>query len=290
LAATIVMVVRREGSTASRIVLGWAVLMNFGVAFATATGIPDEGRINNHFYGRYVSLFAGVWSLVALTSLVRAHWRRAALLVGTAAAIEIGSLGVAWLYAHHRFPHEKFISFDAAELSFLSHDYHRLHLVWVTALSFGFLGLFVVLFARGSLSRGRGRNPLDERHRLVAVGLVGLLALNLVAVRSMTSWITAGSQDAQYHPGPAELVRDAHVAPGSSIEEATNVPWEIDQRHQREVYWERLATFNPAGGPPGHPMYAVTLVGWPGTRYGYSVDRVVLEGNSTFWIVWRRSP
>ncbi|MGE5155960.1 MAG: hypothetical protein ACM3JP_00500 [Betaproteobacteria bacterium] len=287
LAAAIVMVLRREGPRATRIVLGLTVLMNLGVAFATATGIPDEGRINKHFSGRYVSLFAGVWSLVALTTLARASWGRAALLVGGAAAIEVGSLGVAWLYAHRGFPHEKFISFDAADLSFLSHDYHRLHLVEPTLLSFGFMVGFVVLFARGRPVRVRGRSLLDERHRLAVVGLGGLLVLSLAAVTSMTNWVTAGAQAAQYRPGPAELVRDAHVPVGSSVEEAANVPWQINQRHQREVYWQRLVTFDPAGSPPGQPAYAIALDGWPGALYGYTAEIVVREADRPVWVVWR---
>jgi hypothetical protein len=287
LAATLAILVRREEPLETRIVLGFAFLATIGVALATAAGIPDEGRINNHFYGRYVSVFAGVWALVAITVLARSTWRRSAALVAGAVLIEVGSLGVTWLYAHQQFPREAYYAFDAAELAFLNNDNHdRLHLLASTGLSIAGMLVAVLIFARGSIGgAARGWNLLDYRQRLVAVGMVGLLGLNLVAARWITNSITENTQRAQYRPGPVELVRDAHVPPGSSIEEATNVAWDVNQRHQLEVYWEQLDSFDPAGAPPGRPTYVVALASWPGDRYGYKVDRVEPQ---EAWVLWRR--
>jgi hypothetical protein len=288
LAIAVVVLVRREGPLATRIVLGTALASNLGIAFATATAIPDEGRISNHFYGRYVALFGGFWALVALITLARTVARRAYRLAGLAVAILVGSLGVAWLYSRHLWPREAFVSFDAPEISFLSHDYRHAHLLWITGLTIvGIAGFAFVLSGRPRLLLS-GRT-IPRSHRTVPILLLCALTLvNLEAMRSITNWIPAGSVTMQYQPGPAELIRDAHIPPGSSIVEAANVPWKINQRHQREVYWERLAPFDPTGAPAGAPTYAVSLGSWKGTDFGYSIDHIFTDPDKTVWVVWHR--
>jgi hypothetical protein len=285
LAAAIMALARRETALATRIVLGSALVMNLGIAFATAAGIPDENRVNNHIYGRYVSLFAGLWCLVAIIALSRASVRRAAELVAAATAIEWGTLGLVWLHAHQLMAHEEFNSFDAAELSFLSRDYRHLHLVAMTELSI----VLMLAWAAGLTGWRALRSPHAAVYgrRIAIAALTALLLLNLAATSSMTHSIAFYSSRVQYQPGPDELVRDARVQPGSSIAEASNIPWAINQRHQREVYWAPLPSFNPDGAPPGYPTYAVALAGWPGARYGYTIDHIYPDAAHVTWIVWQ---
>jgi hypothetical protein len=287
IAMTIIMLIRRQGPLATRIVLGLSLATMLGIALATATGIPDEGRINNHFYGRYVSLYAGVWTLVAVIGLTRATARRAIATVGLAILVVLGTVGVTWLYSRGLWSKEVFVSFDAPELSFLSHDYHHLHVLWMTAMAIaGIIGFAVVLSGR-LIIQVWGHTVLSGTRRTAIVLLCLVTLVNLVAMRSITNWVARGSQYAQYHPGPAQLVRDGHVPPGSSIVEADNVPWRINQRHQREVYWEQLHQFNYSGGPSGDPKYVISLSTWDGYNYGYVVDRVFTDPDKTTWMVWQ---
>jgi hypothetical protein len=277
MAAAVWMLWRREGALATRVVLGSALVMNFGIAFATAAGIPDEGRVNNHVYGRYVALFAGVWVFVAIASLARASRQRAVqLLIGTV-GLELVTLGIVYAYAYRKFKHEVFVIFDAPELSFYQHTYAVLHFLWVTAIALVVAAAFVYALRQ-----------LDRPQWIAMTGLVVLLGINLVAMRSITNHVGAEMVRSQYQPGPAQLIRDAHVAPGDSVAEASDVPWYINQRHQREVYWQSLPQFSPSGGPAGSPSYVVSLASWPGTFYDYQVDITYKEGKIV-WIVWRRS-
>ncbi|MGE5156428.1 MAG: glycosyltransferase family 39 protein, partial [Betaproteobacteria bacterium] len=276
LAAAVIMLVRREGPRATRIVIGSALVMNLGIALATAAGIPDEGRVNNHVYGRYVAMFAGVWSLVAVVALARASWRRSALLVAGGSAIVFAAVGLVWLYAHNKMRHEKFVNFDAPELSFLSGDYKHLHVRWMTAAAVGFMVLFALLLTGWRAARAWDPAATGGRRWFAFVALAGTLVLNLVAMVGITNNISASWETDQYHPGPAQLVRDAHVVPGSTIAQADNLPWGINQRQQREVYWAPLIGFDPTkGAPASRPLYVIATTGnhratdWPGRRYGY---------------------
>jgi hypothetical protein len=295
LAAAVIMLVRREGPRATRIVIGSALVMNIGIALATAAGIPDEGRVNNHVYGRYVAMFAGVWALVAVVALARASWRRAGLLVAVGSFIVLASVGLVWLYAHNKLKHEHYVNFDAPELSFLSRDYNHLHIRLMTAAAIGFMILFAVCLTGWRAARAWDPAATGGRRWFAFLALAGTLVLNLVAMVGITNNISAGWENDQYHPGPAELVRDAHVVVGSTIAQADNLPWGINQRQQEEVYWAPLIGFDPTkGAPAGLPQYVIATIGnhsktdWPGRRYGYVATFVYKETSTVTWVVWRR--
>jgi hypothetical protein len=296
LAGVLVMLVRREGPRSTRVVLGAALVMNIGIALATAAGIPDEGRVNNHVYGRYVALFAGLWALVAVVALARATWRRSVLLVSLASAIILGTFGLVWSYAHVKMRREGYVSFDAPELGFLSGDYKHLHLREMTALGVGFTALFALCLTGWRAARAWDPGAARVRRWWAFVAMSGTLVLNLVAMVSITNTISLAWDNQQYHPGPAQLIRDAHITVGASVAEANNLPWLVNQRQQREVYWEALIPFDPAkGAPPGHPEYVVATTGnkaktdWNGKRFGYVAQFRYHEAAALTWVVWRRS-
>jgi hypothetical protein len=251
--------------------------MNFGIAFATAAGIPDEGRVNNHVYGRYVALFAGVWVFVAIVALARASLRRAMQLVIGSVGLEIVTLGIVYLYAYQKIQHEIYERFDAPELGFYLHDYTVLHFLRVSVLAVVATAVFAYALRR-----------LDRPQWIALTGLVVLLAINLEAMHSITDHVSLAMVRSQYQPGPVELVRDAHITPGDTVAETTDVAWYVNQRHQREVYWASLPLFSSTGGPPGQPSYVITLPTWDGPKYGYQFDITSHEGYVS-WTVWRRA-
>jgi len=296
LAAVLVMLLRREGPRPTRIVLGAALFMNIGIALATAAGIPDEGRVNNHVYGRYVAMFAGVWSLVAVVALARASWRRSALLVGLGSAIILSTVGLVWVYAHVKMRHEGYVSFDAPELGFLSGDFKHLHLKLMTAYGIGFMVLFALCLTGWRAARAWDPSAARLRRWWAFAAMAGTLVLNLVAMVSITNNISAAWDNQQYHPGAAELLRDAHITVGASVAQAENLPWLINQRQQREVYWTALIPFDSTkGAPPDDPEYVIATTGnhaktdWNGKRYGYVAEFKYKETSTVTWVVWQRS-
>ena len=295
LAAAVIMLVGREGPRATRIVIGTALVMNLGIALATAAGIPDEGRVNNHVYGRYVAMFAGVWALVAVVALARASWRRAVLLVAGGSAIVFATFALVEAYAREKMTHEKYVNFDAPELSFLSGDFKHLHIYRMTAAAIGFMVLFALCLTGWRAARAWHPAASGGRRWWAFLAMAGTLVLNLVAMVSITNGISAAWENDQYHPGPAQLVRDAHVVVGGTVAQADNLPWGINQRQQREVYWTPLVGFDPTkGAPAGLPRYVIATTGnhsatdWPGRRYGYVATFVYKETSTITWVVWRR--
>jgi hypothetical protein len=206
--------------------------------------------------------------------------------------VTLFSFGLVEAYAHTKMKHEGFVDFDAPELSFLSGDFKHIHLLRMTGYALGFIAVTVLLFA-GWHALSRLDSPMWGKQLRAGIGLAALLGLNLAAMVSITNGISRVWESQQYSSGQASLVADAGVLPGSTIAEAADMPWQISQRQQEEVYWTALTTFNPgAGAPPGRPTYVITGVhrqsSWNEHRYGYTAVFASSEAGTT-WVVWRRS-
>ncbi|GAA3195582.1 ArnT family glycosyltransferase [Nonomuraea roseoviolacea] len=82
LVAAAVQLVRPGGPFARRVLAGTLLAVTLGVAYASSAALPDEHRVGNYVYGRYLACVAVVWTLVGLAVLSRtahvAMTRRAA--------------------------------------------------------------------------------------------------------------------------------------------------------------------------------------------------------------------
>ncbi len=135
--------IRREWFRPTRVVIGCALAMTLAVALLAAAGTPNEGRVNNHVYGRYVAIFGG-------RSGRSSPWPRCCGPDG------VGPL--LWWPGGPRSPDchsrrwwctpaggwtaESYVDFDAPELSFLSGDWDSLHIYRMTLFAVGFMVLF----------------------------------------------------------------------------------------------------------------------------------------------------
>ncbi|MEV0200838.1 hypothetical protein [Nonomuraea sp. NPDC050691] len=72
LAAAAVQLVRPGGPFARRVLAGTLLAVTLGVAYASSAALPDEHRVGNYAYGRYLACVAVVWTLVGLATLSRA--------------------------------------------------------------------------------------------------------------------------------------------------------------------------------------------------------------------------
>ncbi|KAB2388866.1 hypothetical protein [Actinomadura montaniterrae] len=120
LAAVVAVLVRRRAHAADRVMAGVLLTVTFGIAYASSAALPDEHRVGNYAYGRYLSCVALVYALAGAAALLQVGLRRAVGLVAAAAAI-VGAAGL-WvrLYAGERLHTYKFIGFDFPETSFLT--------------------------------------------------------------------------------------------------------------------------------------------------------------------------
>jgi hypothetical protein len=191
------------------------------------------------------------------------------------------SLGAVLAYAGRKLSHESYVNFDAPELSFLSGDWTALHIYQMTGYAIGFMVIFGATLA--------AKSP----RWLATLVLVATMALNVVAMVSITDHIGRTWSSEQYNASIPELVRDAGVRPGDSIAEASTVGWWVNLRHQHEVYWSALPRFPATGAPPGSPTFVVAGTGKPtdfdGTRYGYTLVLRYDEGGFGTWAVWHHN-
>jgi hypothetical protein len=283
LVVAIKVLLRREWTRATRVMLVAALAMTVGIALATAAGIPDEGRVNNHVYGRYVALFAAFWPIVGIAGLARAGRRWAAIYVLGGALLAVSALGLVLAWAGRRMRAEGYVNFDAPELSFIGADFHHLHYLRVTAYAVGFMVLFALAYQGWRRAGGiRG-----------AAATGALLILNLVAMVVITDRISLDWYSDQYGAdGPPTLVRDVGVRPGDTVAEASTVTWSVNQRHQREIYWRPLTAFDQRKQPPPAGMRYVILSTsdpsvWQAAQHGYVQVLRHNEGLNTGWVVWR---
>jgi hypothetical protein len=292
--------VRREWPRPTRIVLGTALGITIGIALATATGIPyeTEKRINNHIYGRYVAIFAAFWVLVAVVSLLRSDRRRAKQLLLGSAALVAATLGAVVVYWHDEMRNGSYVNFDSPELSFLALNFRSLPYYWVNVTVLGLLVFWTILLTRWRTGAQRRTHWWEGRNGTlfpIWLTMVGLALVNVVAMVAITDKISRNWEIRDYYASIPLLQRDAGVHPGDSIVQATSVSWYLVLRHQEEVYWERLPTFDPTvGAPPGRPKWVIASTGthkqtdWPGTKYGYTEILQFRDSTSGICVVWRR--
>ncbi|GAA2425341.1 hypothetical protein GCM10010191_42040 [Actinomadura vinacea] len=170
LAAVAGALVRRRTDAGLRVTAGALLAGTFGIAYASSAALPDEHRVGNFAYGRYLACVALVYTLAGLAVLARGGLRRTLRQVAGAAAVTaVCGLWVA-LYAGERLRTHQYIRFDFPETEFLAADRTGLHLLTASAAALGLLAAFTLL--------GRLRHPV-----LLAVLAVLLLCVNLAALK-----------------------------------------------------------------------------------------------------------
>ncbi|MDA0634097.1 hypothetical protein OUY22_11780, partial [Nonomuraea sp. MCN248] len=256
LAAAAVVAARRGGPFALRVTAATLLATTLGIAYASSAALPDEHRVGNHAYGRYLACVAVVWLLAGLVALVRA--RRAAVLRYAAASAGLAAVtgGIAAWYAGDRLRSDVFIAFDFPETSFLSGVRDALDMPGASAVAAAFLAC---LTAAACLPRGR------------AMGVAAVLAAIHLAFVAYLAPVTPSGGDGL--PAPEA---------GGRVAADRRVPWPIVLPLAHKVWWTELERYDGAlqGPPPG----ACTAV-VPGTAgpppAGWSVT-----GEGRGWTTW----
>ncbi|RFU40798.1 hypothetical protein DZF91_15280 [Actinomadura logoneensis] len=254
-----------------------------GIAVATSAALPDEIRVGNYVYGRYLACFAPLLVSAGITVLVRASRRTVAFAAG-ATAVFAGASGAAvrW-YAGDRLTRYVFTPFDFPEASFLTQDWQRFHLWRATVAGLVLLGLAVL-----AVWALRGRKAM--------IVLAGTLAAVQLGMTGTATAEISRPLVRQFSP----VARLEGVArPRERVAVDWQVPWKLRLPMIYDVWWRRTEEFDGNRQAPPTRRADLVVLNWSGVNApelswrqgdppaGWHIvaTRVSYEGS---WVAWRR--
>ncbi|WP_049572965.1 hypothetical protein [Nonomuraea sp. SBT364] len=262
LAGAAVVAVRRGGPVAHRVTAAALLAVTLGIAYASSAALPDEHRVGNYAYGRYLSCVAVAWLLAGLVVLVRARRATALRYVAAAAALLAATGGIAAWYAGDRLRRYAFIAFDFPETSFLSGVRDALDMAGASRAA---LVLLACLAAACLFTRRRTR---------ILVAVIVLAAVH-----------TAFAADLAPKAPPAPARGWLQAPPPGGVAVDTRVRWGIWVPLTHRVWWTALDMYDGRRqGPPPDACSAVVPpgagpppAGWAATGEG---------GTAQGWTAW----
>ncbi|GAA3983597.1 hypothetical protein GCM10023085_77220 [Actinomadura viridis] len=261
---------RRRTRAETRVMAAVLLAVTLGIAYASSAALPDEHRVGNFAYGRYLACLALVHTLAGLAVLTRAGVRRALPYVLGAAATTAAAGAWVKVYAGERLRTHAHIGFDFPETSFLTADRTALHLGTASFAALGLLGGLLLL-------RALRRAPVPA----VAAGLV---AINVAALA--------------FALGPApERVTPPDPLPAASrhgavaLDRALN--WQVRVKLLFPVDWTRMGRIDVRRQAPGPGVCTVVVdrpagtpvaATWPARPAGWRAR----EGAAwdARWVAW----
>ncbi|WP_242901767.1 hypothetical protein [Actinomadura terrae] len=242
LAAVIATAARRRVAAADRIMAVVLLVATCGVAYSSSAALPDEHRVGNYAYGRYLSCIVLVYALAGAVALLRSGTRRAAQLTAAGALLLSGSAAWVTAYAGDRLETFGFIAFDFPEPMFLTGDRTALHLPEVTLTAAGLL-CCVLLLTRPRVPR--------IATLLLAAGLVGI---NFAA---MTFAMGPGQERAR----PASLLAGVPQAGGVVLDRS--LYWALTDKFQYPATWTRAERRSDQRDRPPAPGVCTVVLALP---------------------------
>ncbi|NKZ07669.1 hypothetical protein [Actinomadura latina] len=268
LAVVAAVLVRRRTPIADRIMAAALLAATCGIAYASSAALPDEHRVGNFAYGRYLACLALVYALAGAAALLRPG-ARTSLGLAAAAVLVLEGAGL-WVtaYAGERLRTHAFIAFDFPETTFLTGDRGAMHLQAAGLTAIGLLCALAVL------SR-LGRTPLAA---------VALASVNLAALT--------------FAMGPSpQRVRPAPPLPGPAaggVVADVSLHWAVKTKVVYPVWWTRVGRIDIRAGRPPAPGVCTVLVplpdgtspeaSWPGHPAGWRPH--AREDWSIGWAAW----
>ncbi|MGW4898348.1 phospholipid carrier-dependent glycosyltransferase [Kitasatospora sp. NPDC004240] len=252
-----------------------------GTALAAAAALPDDGRIDNWVYARYVSYLVPAAFVTGAAVLARS--RRRTLVHATAATAALTLLLAALVVrsAGAKLRTQGFVLWGMPDVSFLSTDWGRLAMFRTTAAALVILGALVLL-------RATGGRPV-----LWVLGL-SLALFAAFATSTVTAHVT--EPHAKWRKAQATgFTTAAGLTPHDNVVLAWDVDWSLRSAQAFEVYHGRVWYLDPRRRPvPARASVVVTPLPQPGQRpeeywptrpVGWYVERADAQHN---WVIWRR--
>ncbi|MFC1400530.1 MULTISPECIES: glycosyltransferase family 39 protein [Streptacidiphilus] len=277
----------RGSSRPNRVVAGVMLATLFGVALASASGLPSDTRVDTWVYARYLTLLAPAMFAVGLAGLVRLS--RTALIRASLAAVVL-TVGLTAFVVVHISPNFKtlgIVPWGLPDALILGGDTNDLHVLRTTVVSLLLLALVVVpvvLFRRKALL------PV-----LVCVAL--LAAAETVAVTEQISKPWAAARE-----WPATgFMEDAGITPTDNVVLTWSTDWTVQKVLPYEVFRGSVWVQDPTKHLPAAANVAVVkapddqseplAASWPDAPAGwYPVKAVTSHGSTGIpdVVVWRK--
>jgi hypothetical protein len=259
LVAALVQVLSPRADRPLRLVAGAAITVTVGIALASTAALPDEHRVGNYAYGRYLACVAVPLALAGAAFLIRAGRRGVcAAALATAGAMAGTALAVV-AYAGPRLHEDTFVGFDFPEIIFLTANRHSLDLL-TAGLVAGTVGACVVLL--------RGRPACVAAVLLVVNG--GFL------VRTAGTFVRpAGDRPA--------------VTENRGVQVSPALGWGTVADLRYRVGWTTVEWLSPAGPRPetctvvtAWHAGATTTATWPDHPAGWTIT----DRQPDQWVAW----
>ncbi|MFI7124175.1 hypothetical protein ACIBQ1_00685 [Nonomuraea sp. NPDC050153] len=233
LAGAAAMLVRRSAPYLHRVLAGALLLTTLGIAYASSAALPDEHRVGNYVYGRYLACVAVAWTLAGLIVLVKGGRLAVVRHALAAAGLMAVTGGVAAWYAGDRLQRYAFIAFDFPEVIFLTGENDALDLV---EASLPALVLLACLTGAAFLS--------GRRTGLLVVGVLALIDIAFTAGQA-----PARPSGADWLPTP----------PPGRVAVDRRVRWNLWVPLAYRVSWTEIEFYD--GRPPSGACTAVVPYG-----------------------------
>ncbi|MBC6463749.1 hypothetical protein, partial [Actinomadura sp. HBU206391] len=243
-----------------RVTAGALLATTLGIAYASAAALPDEHRVGNYAYGRYLACVAGIYALIGLAVLSHGRPLRA---VGGGIAILCCTGAWTVAYSGDRLRRHAFVGFDFPETSFLTGDWTALNAVRAS------LAAVAILAVTACVARFR------------EVAAAGLAALNLTALTVIGGHLAM----------PREIPATPASATAGGVAADRALSWRIRVRQSGQIWWTTVRLFDPARERPGPGVCTVLVPAsanggpastWPSRPAGWRPS-----GSGAGWVAWR---
>ncbi|MBF9071656.1 ArnT family glycosyltransferase [Streptacidiphilus fuscans] len=272
--------VRRRATPADRVVSAVLLITVVLVAGAAATALPEDHRLDDNVYARYLSVFAPALFVVGVAALYRL--RRTALLRYAAGALALIGVcgGGVFLLAGTRLRHDLFVLWGLPDSSFLAGDYQTFHLVRTTLAAVAVFAVCVA--ATALLGRRRGVRSAVVLLAGFAVAATTVITVEISEPQQVPRWLSMG------------FTRAAGLHSGDRVAMSYSLPWVLKCEQPFELYQERMwiLDFRRAPVPPTADVAvlparrgAPATSSWPHVPHGWHVAKV---DRGEGFVVWRR--
>ncbi|MFE6052022.1 phospholipid carrier-dependent glycosyltransferase [Kitasatospora sp. NPDC056446] len=266
---------------ASRVVGAAMVALMCGVALASSAALPEDGRIDNWVYARYLSLLVPAMFVTGAAVLTRLSRRQIGYLILGAGGVTGLCYVVVTQYASWRLYKQVFIGWSLPDTSFLTANWSGLQMARATMAAFALL-LVAYLFRIAAGRKG-----------LWAV-TVGLALFAGFATATITERVSYSHSDWRKFEATG-FTKEAGIKPKDNLVIAWDMEWGLRMAQTYEVYQGRVWYRDPRWQEI--PQEATAIVTglpaegkspesyWPDRPSAWYVDKVSTKNG---WILWRK--
>ncbi|MFG2818812.1 hypothetical protein ACGFX4_05230 [Kitasatospora sp. NPDC048365] len=266
---------------ASRVVGAVMIALMCGVALASSAALPDDGRIDNWVYARYLALLVPAMFVTGAAVLTRLSRRRVGYLFLAALGVAVFCYVAVTHYASWRLHKQVFIGWALPDTSFLTANWGGLQMARATAAAFALL-LVAYLFR---ITAGR------KGMWAVAVSLVLLAGFATATITERVSYPHSNWRKSE----ATGFTKEAGIKRGDNLVIAWDMEWGLRMAQTYEILQGRVWYRDPRWQPlPAEATVIVTPRAEEGKpAESYWPDRpkewyVAKESKKNGWIIWRK--